>query len=349
MDAELKLGNRQRQILAAIVRQYVSTGVPVGSKVVADVLEEGVSPATIRIAMGHLELQGYLTQPHISAGRVPTDRAYRLFVDDLGGGGKLEPETMMYIDASLAGDPEKPEELMEKTSHVLAEVSRHVGVVLGPNFEDKILEHIKFVKLPGGRVLAVLVSRPDVVENKVFRVEEDFPQDLLDRCAAFLNEELRGWSLRTIRLELFKRVEEMQAVTDRVLSTMAALFVSGRLGDEELGPLYLEGAARMLDRPDFEDFREVRDLLATLEEKAKLARLLTACLETSGDSIRTVIGRENPHAELQHCAVVVAPYRYRDRVVGALGVVGPLRMEYERAIRTVGYVASLCSRLLSSN
>lgn len=349
MDAEIKLGGRQRQILATIIRQYVSTGVPVGSKIVAELLEEGLSPATVRIAMGRLEFQGYLTHRHTSAGRIPTDKGYRLFVDGLGGGGKLEPETMRYIEDSLTGEPEKPEALMEKTSHVLAEVSQHVGVVLGPNFEDKILEHIKFVKLPGGRVLAVLVARPDLVENKVFRVEEDFPQDLLDRCAAFLNEEFRGWSLRTIRLELFKRVEEMQAVTDRLLSTMAALFVSGRLGDEEPGPLFLEGAARMLDRPDFEDFRKLRDLLATLEEKAKLARLLTACLETSGDSIRTVIGRENPHAELHDCAVVVAAYRYRDRVVGALGVVGPLRMEYERAIRTVGYVASLCSRLLSSN
>jgi heat-inducible transcriptional repressor len=349
MVKEAKLGVRQREILATVVRQYVSTGLPVGSKVVADLLEEGVSAATVRIAMGHLEKQGYLDQPHVSAGRVPTDKAYRLFVDGLPGGGKLELETEQYIKESLTGDPDRPEALMAKTSHVLAEVSQHVGVVLGPNFEDKILEHIKFVKLPGGRVLAVVVSRPDLVENKVIRVEEDFPQELLDRCADFLNEEFRGWSLRTIRLELFKRVEEMQAVTDRVLSTMATLFVGGRLGDEEPGPLFVEGAARMLDRPDFDDFRKVRDLLATLEEKAKLARLLSASLDTSGAGIRMVIGRENPHAEMHDCAVVVAPYHYRDRVVGVLGVVGPLRMEYERAIRTVDYVSNLCSRLLSSN
>jgi heat-inducible transcriptional repressor len=140
----------------------------------------------------------------------------------------------------------------------------------------------------------------------------------------------------------------MKTLYDRLLSTVAALFTWGALGGEEPGPLFVDGAARILGLPGFEDARQIKELLKAFEEKAKLAKILSACLETSRSQVRTLIGRENPVSEMRHCAMVVAPYRYRNRVVGALGVVGPTRMEYDRAITTVDYVAHLCSRLLSA-
>ena len=363
MKVEIELGRRQREVLATIIRQYISTGVPVGSKAVSEQLPEELSTATIRTVMGQLEEGGYLAQPHTSAGRVPTDKAYRFYVDRVvAGSTRLTASTERLIRERLGAapsqtdDPEQvaaPEQLMAKlllkTSRVLSEVSHNVGLVLGPAPEEKILEHVKFVKLPDHRILAVIVSKPDLIENQVVRPEEEFSQEELDRAASYLNGEFRGWSLRTIRVEIFQRLEEMKAICDHLVSSIAALFTSGALAGEEAGPLFVDGTARILDQPGFEDTRKTRALLETFEEKAKLVRILNACLQSSTPGVRILIGRENTAREMQQCTLIVAPFCYRRRVMGALGVVGPTRMEYDRAITAVEYVAHLCSKLLSSN
>ncbi len=349
MRVEKELGKRARDVLAAVVRQYVSKGVPVGSKAVARRLTESVSPATVRNCMAELERQGFLEQPHTSAGRVPTDTAYRFYVDRVLGPTRLAPATEKFIDESMGSGDQAPEDLMVKASRVLSEVSRNVGLVLGPPLEDKLLEHIKFVRLSECRVLAVTVSKPDLVENRVIHLEEDVSQQELDRTADFLNTEFQGWSLRAIRLEVFKRMEEMKQLCDHLITNVANLFAWGALGGEESGQLFVEGTSKMLDQPEFEDVSRIRELLSTLEEKAKLIKILNACLQSSAPGVRIFIGRENPTSEMRHCTLIVAPYHYRDRVVGARGVVGPKRMEYDRAITAVDYVAHLCSKLLSTN
>ncbi len=340
---------RRGDILATIIRRYISSGVPIGSKAVAEELSETLSSATVRNVMAELETEGYLGQPHVSAGRVPTDKAYRFYVDQVAGSTRLALATETYIDRSLDTGTVDPEELMANTSRVLSDVSHHVGLVLGPALDEKLLEHIKFVKLPDRRVLAVIVSKPDLIENKVIRLEEDFSQEELDRTANYLNSEFRGWSLRTIRLEVFKRMEREKVTCDRLLKNVATLFMWGALAGEEPGPLFVEGTATILDRPEFEDAHKLKELLTAFEEKSKLIRILSACLEPSRLGVQILIGRENPESRMQHCTFIVAPFHYRDRAVGALGVVGPTRMEYERTITTVNYVALLTSRLLSSN
>jgi len=340
---------RQGEILAAVVRLFVSTGVPVGSKAVAEHLSEPLSSATIRNVMAELEEAGFLMQPHISAGRVPTDKAYRFYVDRMVEATRLGLETRQFIDQFLATESGAPEKLMARTSLLLSQVSHNVGVVLGPPLDEKVLEHIKFVKLPERRVLAVIVSKPDLIKNKVIHLDEDFTQEELDRATEFLNGEFHGWSLRAIRVDIFKRLEQMKVFCDRLVSTVATLFQWGALGGEEPGALYVEGTEALLGQPDFGAPDVIRDLLRAFEEKVKLVKILTACLETTSSGVWTLIGCENPASEMRHCAVIVAPYRYHDRIVGALGVVGPTRMEYDRAITTVDYVAHLCSRLLTAN
>ena len=349
MRGEIELEPRHRAVLTTIIRQYVSNSVPVGSKAVADRLPEAVSSATIRNIMAELEDIGFLAQPHISSGRVPTDKAYRFYVDRMVAPARLGPATVRYIDESLCSDSSAPDLLMAKTSHVLSEVSRTIGLVLGSALEEKLLEHTKFVKLPDQRVLAVIVSKPDLVENKVIRMEEEVSQEDLDQAAGYLNTHFRGWSLRTIRLEIFHRMEEMKALCDRLLSNLATLFTQGALGGEEPGPLVVNGTEKILDNPEFEDVRKVRELLETFEEKGKLLKMITACLQSSTSGVRVLIGRENPAREMHQCTIILAPYHYRERMVGALGVVGPTRMEYDRAIPTVDYVANLYSKLLSIN
>ncbi len=349
MRTEPKLDKRQRDVLSAVVRRYIVSGVPVGSKRIALESREVLSPATIRNVMAQLEAGGFLEQPHTSAGRVPTNRAYRYYVDCLMQMEQLPPAVRQFIEESFREDELPFEELMATASHVLAEASRNVGLVLGPALEEKLLEHIKFIKLPDRRVLVVIISKPNLCENKILRLDEDISQQELDRTAAYLNCEFRGWSLRTIRLELFSKIEEAKQLFDRLMQSLSKLLREGALGYDELGPLFVDGTSRILEQPEFEDARKIRELLAALDQKAKLIKILGSCLQSSESGVQIVIGEENPSSEMRHCALVVAPLRYRSRVVGALGVVGPTRMEYDRAVTTVDYVAHLCNRLLSIN
>ena len=335
--------------MSAIVRHYIACGVPVGSKTVANATQESLSSATVRSVMSQLEAEGFLEQPYTSAGRVPTDKAYRYYVDRLMQMARLTPALAKFIEESLSGDEVPNEQLMARASHVLAEVSSNVGLVLGPALEEKLLEHIKFIRLPDRRVLVVIVSRPNLIENKVLRLDEEISQEELDRSAAYLNTEFRGWSLRTIRLEIFKKIDEARELFDHLLRSVGRLLMEGALGHDELAPLFVEGTARILEQPEFEDVRKIRQLLLAFEEKAKLIEILGSFLHSSNPGVQVVIGRENPADEMRHCALVMAPLRYRSRIVGALGVVGPTRMEYDRAVTTVEYVAHLCNRLLSVN
>jgi len=349
MNRQVDLSSRYREILVALVRQFIASGFPVGSKALAPQLATPVSSATIRSALGVLEEGGFLSQPHISAGRVPTEKAYRFYVDRVVAGARLAPETARYIDETLRPDADRLERLMVKASRMLSEVSRNVGLVLAPALEEKLLEHIKLINLPDHRVLVVLVSKPDLVENRVVRLDDGFTQEELDHAANFLNAEFHGWSFGAIRLEVFHRMEAAKLLCDRLLNNVAILFMSGALAEDEAGGLIVDGTAKILERPEFADVQKIKQLVKTLEEKAKLARILEACLQTPEAGVRILIGRENAEQQMHHCTLVVAPLHYRHRAVGALGVVGPMRMEYDRAMSTVDYVAHLCSRLLSSN
>jgi heat-inducible transcriptional repressor len=344
-----ELPRRERDILVGLVRQFIETGAAVGSKTLAEKLPDAPSSATIRNVMANLESLGYLSHPHISAGRVPTDKAYRYYVDCTVSSSRLAPATEEYIHESLRAESGALEQMMSSASRVLSEVSHNVGLALAPALEEKVLEHIKFLLLPDRRILVVIVCKPDLVESKAIRLDESFSQQELDRTADFLNAEFRGWSLGAIRLEIFKRMEEEKILADRLLKNVATLFMWSALISEAPGSLFVDGTAKILDHVEFDDICKIKDLLETFEEKAKLVRILSACLNTREAGVRILIGRENSESRMHHCTLVVAPLHYRDRPVGALGVVGPMRMEYDRAISTVDYIAHLCSRLLSFN
>ncbi len=344
-----ELPRRERDILVALVRTFIETGAAVGSKTLAEKLPEPPSSATIRNVMANLETLGYLSQPHISAGRVPTEKAYRYYVDRTAGCSPLAPDTQEYIRERLRAEGGVLDDMMSSASRVLSEVSHNVGLALATALEEKVLEYIKFVSLPDRRILVVIASKPDLVESKVIRVEEGLSQQELEQTADFLNSEFRGWSLAAIRLEIFKRMEEEKILADRLLQNVARLFMWSALISEAPGSLFVDGTAKILDHVEFDDICKIKELLETFEEKAKLVKILSACLNTREAGVRILIGRENSEGGMHNCALVVAPLHYRDRTVGAIGVVGPMRMEYDRAISTVDYIAHLCSRILSSN
>ncbi len=349
MRSDSEVENRRREILGAIVRHYVLTGVPVGSKTLTERLPEALSPATIRNVMAELENEGMIEQPHASAGRIPTDKAYRHYVDHLMRKRPLSQKTEQYISEMLPKAGAPAEAMMGAASKVLSKLSGSVGLVLGPALDERVLADLRFVRLSERRILVVAVCRPDAVENRVIEIEEDVSQEELDRAASYLSGEFGGWTLRTIRLEMQSRIEEAREAIGRMLAHIRLLLRSGALGQDDSGPLFVDGTARLLERPDFSDALKIKELLDALDEKTALIKMLSDFTHSPDGGVQISIGKENPRGAMQHCALVVSPLCCGRHVLGALGVVGPTRMEYDRTVPAVGYLAEVFSRLMNAN
>src|SRR3954469_22256832 len=230
MPAEPNIGNREREILTAIVETFISTGEPVGSRTLARSNREGLSPASIRNVMADLSDAGYLEQPHASAGRVPTPEAYRYYVEQISGEARLAPQEEAMISDSLAGITDV-QEFMERTSHVLSLISRNVGVTVATSGPRNALEHVYFSRLGDQKVLALLVTRSGLVRDRVLRL--DLPQSDLDLAARYINENFRGWTLEKVRHEIARRLEKERSEYDRLMNSIAALYKQGALAAEQ--------------------------------------------------------------------------------------------------------------------
>jgi heat-inducible transcriptional repressor len=349
--------SRGQAVLSAIIKEHLVTGEPVGSKTISDgfARASGWSAATIRNVMGELEEAGLVEQPHTSAGRVPTDKGYRFYVDHMLGDAPLSSSDLVAIN-SLLGISESetggaPDRLMEKTSHLLSALSENVGIVVSPSLADNILQHIEFMHLADKRILVILVSAAHIVHNKVIRIDDNLSQDDLERTARYLNAEFSGKSLLAIRAEILELMREEKALYDKLLRN-AILLCERSLEGEEATPagVYVDGASNMLTKPDFADIERMRELFRTFEEKSRLVKILNECVARDrafpGD-VQVIIGREHAVPWMQNCALITAPYRIgAGEAMGTLGVVGPMRIEYARMMSVVNYVARLVERML---
>lgn len=333
------LGAREREVLKSVIRAHIVTGTPVGSKTLSLGTGMDLSPATIRNVMAELEERGLLVQPHPSAGRVPTDTAYRLYVDHWMGAPRVVPAQAQAIDEALRTRRDVAE-LLEEASRQLSRLSHHVGVVLAPELRRIVVEHLEFVRLDPRRVVAVLVDRTGVVHNRIVEEAEGPDQEELDRVGRWLTDQFTGLTLQQMREELLRRVSE-----DRAAYALARKAVEPALGEPE-GELFVEGMANLLDEPAFVDLDRMRAILTTLEEKSRLVELLGRVLD--GEGVQVVIGSENPLPGLADCSLVTSTYGAGDRVLGTVGVVGPTRMEYARTVALVDHLAKVLTRLLSS-
>jgi len=336
---------RNHQILADVVRTYIETGEPVSSRAVSHRSAEPLSAATIRNVMADLEEDGYLYQPHTSAGRVPTAAAYRFFAQQIAAQATLKPEDEQWIRREL-DSARTPEEITERAGHALAAISRGLGLIVSPPLARTVLEHVRFLLLPDERVLIVLISSGDGTRDKVMRPERSFTQEELDRTADYLNRYYVGWTLEAIRADLVAHLASERERYDRLASNALVLCDPGVLGDTPGRQLYVEGAAQIAVAPEFSDQAQLGELLAAIEEKHKLVALLTGCIEAP-EPVHVQIGIKEMSAAGDNLALISAPYACHDQVQGSLGVLGPMRMQYERAITAVAYVAQLFSEALS--
>ncbi len=346
---------RGQAILSAIIGEHISTGEPVGSKAVAEkfVAGSGLSSATIRNVMGELEVLGLVEQPHTSAGRVPTDKGYRFYVDNLLGILKLSDHDLRFIGEEFGSLGlelnETPDRLLARTSHLLSALSNNIGIVVSPSLANDCLEHIEFVNLSDRRILVVLVSAPNIVHNKIIRLNEAFPQDELDRTARYLNAEFGGKSLAEIRVEILRLMHEERSLFDKLLQTAIILCSQSIEGeDDEIGEVYVDGTSNFLTKRDFTDMERLRELLRTIEEKSRLMRILNQCVvrePNAQGNVQVVIGSENASSSLSDCTLITAPYTIgRGSAIGTLSVLGPTRIEYARIISIVGYVARILEK-----
>jgi heat-inducible transcriptional repressor len=335
---------RNRQILYAIVRRYIETGEPVSSRSISRRHAEALSPATIRNVMSDLEEQGFLYQPHTSAGRVPTAAAYRFFAQQIMAKATLSVEDEDRIRGEFAA-ASSGEEIAERAGHVLAEISKGLGIVVSPPISKTVLEHIRFVLLPDGRIVVVLVTTGGNTRDKVIRPEKAFTQQDLDHTAEYLNRQYTGFVLEAIRADLLARLaqeEEQYAILAR---NALVLCDPGMLGQGSTQRIYIEGAAQMAAAPEFNDQVQLRDVLAAIEEKHRIIALLANCIDTP-DPVHVQIGIQGMERTGEHLALISAPYSFQDQSQGSVGVLGPMRMQYERAITAVAFVARVFGETL---
>ena len=339
------IGEREREILTAIVETFIATGEPVGSRTLARANREGLSPATIRNVMADLSDAGLLEQPHTSAGRVPTTEAYRYYVEQLTGKARLSDEDENIIQDSLHGVSDV-QEFMERTSHVLSLISHNVGVAVALGGPKNALEHVYFSRLGDQKVLAVLVTRSGLVRDRVLRL--DLPQSELDAAARFINENFRGWTMEALRTELSRRLEQERSEYDRLMASVEQLYRQGALaGDDTAQVVYVEGAANLVAGE--QDRQRLQELLKTLEEKQKMVELLGAYLDAKQEAVRVVIGLDQALPSMRNFVLIGAPARVGGEVMGSLAVIGPTRMDYQHAITTVSYIARLFDRVLNES
>src|SRR5258708_4143899 len=306
------IGEREREILTAIVETFIATGDPVGSRTLARSNKEGLSPATIRNVMADLADAGFLEQPHTSAGRVASTEAYRYYVEQLTGKAHLSHADENIIHDSLAGISDVPE-FMERTSRVLSLISHNVGVAVAITGPKNALEHVYFSRLGDQKVLAVVVTKSGVVRDRVLRL--DISQSDLDVAARFINDNFRGWTMESMRAEVARRLEQERSEYDGLMASIELLYRQGALAtDEGVRVVFVEGASNLVSGE--QDRQRLRELLQTLEEKQKLVELLGAYLDAKQEAVRVVIGLDQALPSMRNLVLIGAPARVNGEVMG---------------------------------
>lgn len=340
-----ELNERSREIFRHIVDAFVETGEPVGSRTLSQRLGGSLSSATIRNVMADLEDSGLLFAPHTSAGRLPTEAGLRLFVDGLLEVGNLTEEERRSIDGQCAVSGVSVERILEEASSALSGLSRCAGVVLAPKTESP-LKHIEFVGLSPGRAMVVMVTESGIVENRIIDTPPGIVPSTLVEATNYLSSRLVGRTIGEAQAEIKQELDAHRAALDDLTARVVESGLATWAGGEADGSLIVRGQANLLDDiTAMSDLEHIRTLFAALETKETMVRLLT--LAESGEGVQIFIGSENQLFDMAGCSMIVGSYGSRgQKVVGAIGVIGPTRMNYARIIPMVDYTAKLVGHLI---
>lgn len=344
------LTDRERQVLAAVIRSYVETAEPAGSRTVSKRFGLGVSPATVRNTMSDLEEKGFLFHPHTSAGRIPTDKAYRVFVDELMREAPVDQIARQRLQAEISQGTATLESILRRAAQSLGVLSQELGVALGPRLDDTVLSRIELVRLSTERLMVVLSLRGGAVRTIFIEVAGTIGDDALAEVQSVLNERLAGLRFAEIRSSLGSRMRDIGATSDArdllniFLQEGDQLFDVPVPSDDDA--VVLGQASVLAEQPEFADAEQMRSLIALTETRTRLATVLRARKPASG--VQISIGAEHGTALPGGLTVVTAEYSV-GALTGVIGVIGPTRMPYEKVISLVSHTSSLITDLLDGN
>lgn len=336
------MDERKFLILQAIVDDYITTAAPVGSRAISRKSGVGFSPATIRNEMSDLEQLGYLAQPHTSAGRVPSYKAYRLYVDQLLNVSKLPPEEREKMNAYLSKKTDQVGTLIRSAAAVISDATRYTSVIVAPKLSTLRIRNLQMVPVSDTLALMVIVTNAGIVKDTVIRVPEGITPDMLYEISRMLTEQLADKPIEAVRQLFAELIRDMGE--HRRLLAEAMQVIEEKMTHADESDVVIGGGANMLSYPEYQDAGKAQNFLSVLESRDKLQKALAG---GSGMEVTIRIGPENGLPELSDCSVLTATYQAGDDSVGRLGIIGPTRMNYNRAISVLRYMGMALSELLS--
>ena len=336
------LTERSRHILEAIIEDYIISAEPVGSRTISRRHGLSLSPASVRNVMADLEEMGFLTSPHTSAGRVPTDKAYRFYVDSLVGSSRIAREEREEIRKRCSLTGRDIGEVLKETSRMLSSISHYMGIVVAPRFTANVFRHIEFLKLGGKRLLAIFVSQSGTVQNKIIETDEELQFADLTRMSNYLDDLLKGLTITQVKNRILEEMREEKIRYDALLAR--ALKLSQQTLEGTDAEVFIEGQANILEQPEFADVAKMKEIIRAFEEKGQLLALLERSMAAEG--VQIFIGSESHLNRMSGMSLVTSTYVTGKNTLGILGVIGPTRMGYAKVIPIVDYTARQVSRLL---
>ncbi len=332
------MDQRDKDVLKEIIRRFILTGEPVPSGAISR-KKYGVSPATIRSTMAKLVEQGFLMQPHPSAGRIPTDLGYRFYVDSMIAKRNFSMAEADTIQSELSSAGSTFPELFMKSSKLLSRLSNNIGVVLSPDMSHSIFEHIDFIRLGHGKLMVLFITKHGMLSNKIIESEEDYSQSELNRISSYLVNRMQGKTLLEVRDEITIMMQDDKKAYDAILRNAAMLAYRSFDSDMSGQDLFLEGMFNLFDKPEFADTDKMKALFKAFEEKSRIVKLLNLCLRS--ERINVLIGSENLYPEMSDCSIITSNYTVENDLVGVVGIIGPKRMEYGKIISLVDALSRL--------
>ncbi|MGI5838647.1 MAG: heat-inducible transcriptional repressor HrcA [bacterium] len=348
----MELDQRKRRILQAVIDSYVDSAEPVGSRTLARRFQLGVSPATIRNEMADLAELGYLEQPHTSAGRIPSNKGYRYYVDFLLQIRRLADQDLARIRESYRNRSVEIDRLIQQTAKILSHLTNYTSLVLDPRQQRQEYRYLQLLPLSCYKAVIILVTNAGNVEHALIDLPQGITEDEIEKIALILNEKMRDLTLDEVKTAMLRDLETefwRHLTRFRIIETLFSQLsdVMQRFYRQEAEDrIYLGGATNILTQPEFRDVEKAKALLGLLEEEEVLHRLLT---ETDADRITVSIGRENKLSEMQDCSMVTAHYIRGDRSVGTIGILGPTRMDYGRVIAILELVTQNLNSVLEKD
>ncbi len=334
---------RYEKILQTIIAEYIATGEPVGSRTISKKSDIGLSAASIRNIMSDLTELGYITQPHVSAGRIPTDLGYRFFVDTSVGLRSLDIKEQAAIESLLSSAVADLRDLLRRSSWILAGLSKQAGVVAAAAVAEQTFKTIEFIKVAEDRILVVLVSTGGTIQNRLIHDEDAINQETLEMYSRMLNDMLKDLDLRQARERIEDELKKEKTLMDVVLAKVLR-FGQTILSDDPTRELFIEGQSNILDEPEFAQIDRLRALLTTFEQKSNLLKILDKTLEAKG--VQIMIGSEHGLDTIESCSIVAYPIHAQKIPLGSIAVIGPKRMDYQKVISVVDTTALILTRLI---